>query len=77
MYDIILKKNVIDIAQVEDAEACIVALRKITKRPEEVEFICKCLKNLTIFKKDSVSGNKKDADLSKISQIFDNPHSVT
>ena len=51
MYDIILKKNVIDIAQVEDAEACIVALRKITKRPEEVEFLCKCLKNLTIFKK--------------------------
>ena len=66
-YDKILSKNVIDIAQVEDAEACIIALRKINKKSEEVDFLIKALKNLGIFKGDA---DKNKADLS---QVFDNP----
>lgn len=70
-YDKILTKNVIDIAQVEDAEACIIALRKINKKSEEVDFLIKALKNLDLFKGDA---DKNKADLS---QVFDNPSSVT
>ena len=51
-YPVILKKNVIDIKEEEDAEACIIALRKITKKPEEIHFLKKALRNLDIFKSD-------------------------
>ena len=70
-YQVILKKNVIDIKEEEDAEACIIALRKINKKSEEVDFLIKALKNLDLFKGDA---DKNKADLS---QVFDNPSSVT
>jgi len=60
-----LKKNVVDIKDNETAETCIMALRKITKKPEEIEFLKKALRNLDIFKSDGSGSDKNGkADLS-------------
>jgi hypothetical protein len=42
----------VDLTLKEDADACIVAIRKINKKVEEIDFLKKALRNLDIFKGD-------------------------
>ena len=48
-YEVNLKKNIVELTNIEDAETAITALRKINKKPEEVEFLKRTISNLDTF----------------------------